>query len=337
MARFIAPLLLATTSCVAAKDVKFLAKSNATNDRLGSFLVIGDWGFDDASHIGHNIPDSQCQNDVSSLLEQTFESLSDVKFVLNLGDSFYISGVKGVDDPRWEQTWRKRYSDALRNVPWYSIYGNHDYGEESCACRDSEDQCAQTQYKTDGWYMPNLNFNKIHSDLNLEVIALDTNNYWAGQIKKYIHTCSEDKVLANLAESYKQAMDLLRARLADETGPSRVLIISHYPTTAFSGEMTDLIKQSKKDITVYGGHIHTTASCESSSNCEGPLTPTIAPQRSYLVGGGGGYYNFEHDGAAKFGIMAGIVSSDSIENQPYLITKDQCTDQCIPGAESQCV
>jgi len=338
MGRFVVLLLVAIDSCAEAKG-DFLANRSSTDGRLGSFLVIGDWGWCNDGNCGNdNIQSVTCQTDVSNLMEQTFSDLGDVKFVLNLGDSFYLSGVTSVDDSKWESVWRQKYSDALRSVPWYSVYGNHDYGgQDPCACRgtvSSDDQCVQTQYKSDGWHMPRMNYNEIHADLNLEVIALDTNIIDSGNIFRYVTNCDQTQVQATLQASANEAMTLLRTRLEDESGPSRVLIINHYPTSmweSFSTEMLDLIKNSKKDISVFGGHQHTMQTCEQAGSC-GTLTEVLLPQRSYLVGGGGGYFDWQHDGVAKFGIMQGVVSSDGIKNDALTISEDQCKECVLPAA-----
>jgi len=255
--------------------------------------------------------------------------------VLNLGDSFYVAGVNGVDDQRWDTTWRNKYSDELRNVPWYSVYGNHDYGEDACACRDSNDQCAQTQYDKDGWKMPDLSYNIVMEDLNLEIIALDTNLIEEPSISMW-HNCGA-KVAENLRKSKERAMDLLQERLADTSGPSRVLIINHYPTNMWNDhgaatDMLELIQNSEKEISVYGGHTHTLSVCEGDDKCESPLK-SISPQKSYLVGSGGGWFDIDKDIRGRFGIMQGFITSDNIENEPLIISQDQCKDQCVNPQE----
>lgn len=295
--------------------------------------MLGDWGYDPNAGCGSDdcILGPNCQPDVSSLMEATFSELGDVKFVLNLGDSFYISGVTSVDDPKWESTWRTKYSDALRNVPWYGVYGNHDYGEEACACRTSDDECVQTQYKMEGWHMPALNYNVILDDMKLEIIALDMNLLDQGSISNY-QSCTS--LQENLQRSKDQAKQLLETRLVDPTGPNHVLIISHYPTYMWPNDaqdMLDLIQSSTKSISVYGGHTHSTAMCEGLDSCEAPFSEPLSPQKTYLAGGGGGWFS-EHDGQGKFGIIAGLVQSDgAIEHQAKILPKDECQESCLAG------
>ena len=57
-----------------------------------------------------------------------------MKFILNVGDSFYPDGLKGKDDDRWDIQWQSRYHEAVRSVPWYSVYGNHDTHHDPGMC-----------------------------------------------------------------------------------------------------------------------------------------------------------------------------------------------------------
>ena len=51
-------------------------------------------------------------------------------FVLNVGDNFYPHGLSSVDDEQFTRSFTSVYNQtALLGVPWYSVLGNHDYGE----------------------------------------------------------------------------------------------------------------------------------------------------------------------------------------------------------------
>merc|ERR1712190_524076 len=102
--------------------------------RRGSFLVIGDWGFD--SEIHGNTYSTSCQQAIADAMLEKFRELGDVKFIVNVGDSFYPHGVASKTDPQWSAKWRNIYSEELRSVPWYSVYGNHDLQHDPCSCSD---------------------------------------------------------------------------------------------------------------------------------------------------------------------------------------------------------
>ncbi|GFO37181.1 tartrate-resistant acid phosphatase type 5 [Plakobranchus ocellatus] len=49
------------------------------------------------------------------------------QFVLELGDNFYMDGVKSVDDMRFNATYESVYISKSLQIPWYIIAGNHDH------------------------------------------------------------------------------------------------------------------------------------------------------------------------------------------------------------------
>jgi hypothetical protein len=90
-----------------------------TGKRIGSFLVLGDWGFDSNTHGNVKVyaisaenaafsnlrklyQSNQCQKSIAALMAETAADQGDVKFVLNVGDSFYPAGVYSKTDPKWQ-------------------------------------------------------------------------------------------------------------------------------------------------------------------------------------------------------------------------------------------
>jgi hypothetical protein len=48
-------------------------------------------------------------------------------FVVNVGDSFYETGVVSVKDPQWNATFTGVYTaPELADIPWWGVVGNHD-------------------------------------------------------------------------------------------------------------------------------------------------------------------------------------------------------------------
>ena len=87
-----------------------------------SFIAVGDWGYNEWCH-GNVRPG--CQRVVAEAMKDFMESEGDrIKFIVNVGDSFYCDGVGGNDDYRWAQFWTDFYDDEdasrhLVKFPWY--------------------------------------------------------------------------------------------------------------------------------------------------------------------------------------------------------------------------
>ena len=57
------------------------------------------------------------------------------KFVVNVGDNFYVftkdaqgneqGGVKNLTDPLWTNYFEEMYTGYLKEIPFYSVLGNH--------------------------------------------------------------------------------------------------------------------------------------------------------------------------------------------------------------------
>ena len=87
-----------------------------------SFIAVGDWGYNEWCH-GNVRPG--CQMVVAEAMKDFMESEGDqIKFIVNVGDSFYYDGVGGNDDYGWAQFWTDFFGDEdasrhLVKLPWY--------------------------------------------------------------------------------------------------------------------------------------------------------------------------------------------------------------------------
>eukprot|EP00930_Biecheleria_cincta_P089951 TRINITY_DN7929_c1_g1_i1.p1 TRINITY_DN7929_c1_g1~~TRINITY_DN7929_c1_g1_i1.p1 ORF type:complete len:456 (+),score=74.35 TRINITY_DN7929_c1_g1_i1:59-1426(+) len=272
----------------------------SSSDGVGSFLVVGDWGWDPYVH-GWNLKKPTCQNLVAQKMLEKSRELGDVQFVINVGDSFYPNGVTGKNDPQWDQKWRNVYHQELRDVPWYSVYGNHDYLQDKCACSNftSEMTCNLIRDRTDDrnfFYMPDVNFFKEHPELGLEVVALDMNAFefaWNRHarpeekcaLEACARTSCQEACETNLKKRARDGLRLLRDRLKESTHTNMV-VFSHYPTDYFwDSSMTDMLdllrsKTEDRHIEYFGGHRHST---------DNTSTIPTRPNNNWLVGGGGGW------------------------------------------------
>ena len=52
------------------------------------------------------------------------------RFITTLGDNFYDRGVKSINDPMWDFSWKDIFIDKYKNmqkIKWHATLGNHDY------------------------------------------------------------------------------------------------------------------------------------------------------------------------------------------------------------------
>jgi len=285
--------------------------------RRGSFLVVGDWGWDEVGHF--NLYSRSCQQEIANKMHEKFMELGDVKFVVNVGDSFYPDGVKSKVDPQWQAKWRDVYSEEVRSVPWYSVYGNHDYHHDECACGGSW-TCAQVNQDTNDrtfFYMPSPNFFVSHFDLNLEVIGLDTNKYMSPEGPTCCgYTSCKTQCEANLNARAKEGMDLFWQRVRES--PAKTMVVfSHYPTDYFQAEpsfLEGLRDKSRRTIAYFGGHRH---------NTDNTSTVSTFPNENWVVGGGGGFGC--EPGIQQQGIVVGEIGfNDELSLYPALVDNRFC-------------
>eukprot|EP01065_Artemidia_motanka_P008037 TRINITY_DN14016_c0_g1_i1.p1 TRINITY_DN14016_c0_g1~~TRINITY_DN14016_c0_g1_i1.p1 ORF type:complete len:373 (+),score=95.96 TRINITY_DN14016_c0_g1_i1:488-1606(+) len=242
-----------------------------------------------------------------------------VKFVVNVGDSFYCDGVTGDGDPKWQSYWKDVYGDAdpsrdLTSLPWYSVYGNHDMGnQDPCPCGDPS-SCNQVNNSVPNWVMPDLTYHVAREDLGVELIGLDTNVDWQNEICDYVpcgSTCQ-----ATLQKRTDDAVRYFADRY--EQSPAKTLIVfSHYPTDYLEGPQKALFTQlsdgSKHGVVYFGGHRHNT-----DQNA-----PSIAPNTQWLVGGGGGY---GCDGGQQGVVLGHIAADGTVSTEAKLVDANACCD-----------
>ncbi|CAE7792934.1 PAP4 [Symbiodinium sp. CCMP2592] len=296
-----------------------LGDDEPTATRVASFMVIGDWGFDNVAHgnVGRH-----CQGLIANRMHQEFTELGDVKFVINVGDSFYPGGVTSKDDTAWHLKWRRVYSPSVRSVPWYSVYGNHDMLYDPGACSSDEEKAAQINYDLadlDHFFMPGFSWYLKHEDLDLEILALDLNSLWVNHTCP--HTSCESDCRVKVQERAKAAIQLFDQRM-EKSNASNLLVFSHYPTDYLWGMPEVLGNLSNgtrpgglsRHVEYFGGHRH---------NVDQDSTTSIYPNNNWLVGGGGGW---SCDGRKQGFLVGEILSDGSIVTRPVLV--DYCS--CCP-------
>jgi tartrate-resistant acid phosphatase type 5 len=188
---------------------------HAAPDSL-SFLVVGDWGRNGASH----------QRDVAAQMEKAAAETGS-RFTVSVGDNFYEDGVISTSDPLWQSSFEQVYTGAHLQTPWYVALGNHDYGGLPQA---------QIDYSaiSPRWHMPARYF-KVTGDTlgraDTDLFVIDTSPLMADLANR-----TEGRAAANVRSQDTDAqMAWLDSELSTSTAKWK-LVIGHH--TVFSGGST---------------------------------------------------------------------------------------------------
>jgi hypothetical protein len=123
----------------------------AGNDDTIRFVAFGDWGIPALLiEIGADAMWEHCQT-------------AGCDFVIGLGDNFYDDGVRGVDDPQWEDKFEGPF--AQWDIPFYMTLGNHDHYQDVAPQVDYSDL-------SDKWMMPGVTYELRTGPIHF--FALDT-------------------------------------------------------------------------------------------------------------------------------------------------------------------
>ncbi|GJN08518.1 hypothetical protein PR202_ga26450 [Eleusine coracana subsp. coracana] len=108
--------VVAALLCAPATAELHRLEHPAKDDGTLSLLVVGDWGRKGTYN----------QSLVAEQMGRVGEKL-DIDFVISTGDNFYETGLTGVDDQAFEQSFTNIYTAESLQKPWYLVLGNHDY------------------------------------------------------------------------------------------------------------------------------------------------------------------------------------------------------------------
>lgn len=269
-------------------------------------------------------------------MDETMTELGDVKFIINVGDSFYPGGVPSKDDWQWDSKWRNVYTSQLRSVPWYSVMGNHDFHSDPGACSDTTTDGAQINGDLgdlNTFYMPDYSWYLPHPELDLEVVALELNTYQFG----YNHgtpaknqrfgDCQWTSCKSQCEDRAKRrsdaALEMFRNR-SHESKAKNLLVFSHYPTDYFwdessddeSGDFLSLLRDNTRhNITYFSGHRH---------NVDQTSGISIAPNEQWLTGGGGGW---GCDGSQQGFVVGEIAMDGTITTRGVYVDRGACCNR----------
>lgn len=174
-------LLLITPALIQVSFAQGVSKSSQTSAEKPAlrFIAFGDWGRDGEYK----------QKDVALQLGKTAKEMK-VSFFVSLGDNFYPSGVRSVQDHSWLASYEDIYTAHSLQNDWYVVLGNHDYKGSVQAEIDYTNIDRR-------WNMPARYYSKkvlINNDTSQQVLLvfLDTtplvNQYYSSEEHADVHT-----------------------------------------------------------------------------------------------------------------------------------------------------
>ena len=281
-----------------------------------TFLVMGDWGGSPSA-----LPPSQ-ERATAAGMGQVAQA-SNATFALALGDNFYDSGVKSVEDPRFKQTFENVFSASSLSgdsgFRFHVLAGNHDHrGNVS----------AQVAYSavSERWDFPSLYYTFTEGDVQfvmIDTVVLSGNSQQPGDAddeeSELPGSALPGPADAALAETQ---MAWIEATLASSTAPYHVVaghypvytICEHGPTSQLVSDLKPLLDKHNvsaylnghdhcaEHIEVDGMQYHTIGSAHENSPSTAHQSSVPESAVKFHVGksGGvnGGFASIEVDGAA---------------------------------------
>jgi len=178
-----------------------------------AWTVIGDWGF---------------KIRYASKIASRSKSAGS-KFMMGIGDNFYLNGVKSVSDPKWKAVYTNIYKDKwFRTHRFEVIAGNHDYKGKLGAQIDYT-----TKKKGTMWYFPSKYYKVSRSiEPGNDVLFV------------YIDTTP-------LTEFKKKDMDQVDwiKKTLNEAKEKWIIVIGHHPMYSLTGNNNWMIQKVLPHLT----------------------------------------------------------------------------------------
>ncbi|KAK4841549.1 hypothetical protein QYF36_006323 [Acer negundo] len=254
---------------------------SAKADGTLSFLVIGDWGRNGSFN----------QSQVAHQMGRIGEKL-DIDFVISTGDNFYDNGLKGINDPKFEESFTKVYTAKSLQKQWYSVLGNHDYRG------DVEAQLSPVLRKIDTRWLCLRSF-IVNAEI-AEFFFVDTTPFVDKYITDKDHTYNWQD-LPSLKAYRTNVLKDLDLALKESSAKWKIVIGHHAIRSAgYHGDTPELINHllpvlKANNVDLYmNGHDH----------CLGHVTSQDSPIQFLTSGAGSkawrGFVNSNYGKALKF-------------------------------------
>jgi len=249
------------------------------------FITMGDWGTftavsrrklseedEQISFLANNNGNNNNNNNKqywSILVAEAmaaYASSNPADFLLALGDNFYSNGVSSVDDSLWTTLYANVYNYGSLQIPWYAVFGNHDYGSKN----GQGSLQAQIDFGEQGYdnrwhagYCYKQSFSVPYSTTTVDIVFIDTT--LIAPEETYVTSTSAGVSQETQQEKVQEQLSCLEGYLSGSTA-SYLLVAGHYPIFSTGknspGDMTTLVEilypiLEKYNVDVYlCGHDH---------------------------------------------------------------------------------
>ncbi|CAG8646558.1 8664_t:CDS:2, partial [Ambispora leptoticha] len=230
-------------------------------DDILDFSVIGDWGFP-----GEN--QTQTSNAMS-----VYADRFDTKFIINVGDSFYVGGIYTYDgvsnasDPKFNTIWKKTYTGKLGEIPWYGVAGNHEWYNNVTAEVD------YSRTVDARFFLPSLYYTRVSlvgpNQDKIAWIHIDTNPFYYTDLTK---TKKKAPVMYNAfvrqgwntPDAVENLLKWVEDQLVAHQDAKWIFVIGHHPlvgTCQNFGKMNRLppLFENYRVAAYFSGHNHALA------------------------------------------------------------------------------
>ncbi len=236
---FLGPLDLVSGQQVTHIESEDIAAAHLPDDKYDlHFMAVGDWGRNgeyQQLEVGRQMGEWAARNRN--------------QFVVSTGDNLYPKGVVSEHDPLWHFSFENVYTAHSLQCDWYSVLGNHDYGE---------DPDAQIRYSkiSRRWKMP-ARYYAMEQSLGKNkgkvlFLMLDTNHLIRDE-----HEVQRAEQMKWLGETLEKASPDVKWKIAVGHHPAYTVgpRISNYDTLAVRKVLEGPFEKHKVDVYL-SGHDH---------------------------------------------------------------------------------
>eukprot|EP01041_Mallomonas_annulata_P000627 gene627-1214_t len=211
-------------------------------------------------------------------------------FLIALGDNFYNSGVTSISDSLWTLFYNNVYNYDSLQIPWYAIFGNHDYGSNKVA-GSIQAQIDYGTYKMDNrWHAGHCylqSFTVPNTTTTLDIIFIDTN--LIAPEETYMTSTTSGITEAQQSARRTAQLECMESYLA-QSEASYLIVAGHYPIFSTGknspGDMTSMVEAvypllEKYNVDMYlCGHDHILEHLE--------YTTASGSKMDFIISGAGG-------------------------------------------------